>query len=123
MFKTILFFHILGALSVFGLMTASLFSIYKKQESKYATYAKAIGYNFGFQLVSGSALTWFSLTQTSILTFCGKIAFYVASVAVVEGVLFYKMRGNTQNSFPAFAVLNSSALGLAAVILTIVLRF
>ncbi|MBI5530388.1 MAG: hypothetical protein HY918_02700 [Candidatus Doudnabacteria bacterium] len=123
MFKAILLFHIFGALSIFGLMAGSLFAIYKKQEGKYASYAKAIGYNFGFQLISGSALTWLSLTQTSILTFCGKIAFYVLSVAVVEGILFYKMRGNTQNSFPAFAVFNSSALGLAAVILTIVFRF
>lgn len=123
MFKTILFLHILGALSVFGLMAASLFAIYKKQGGRYTSYAKAIGYNFGFQLLSGSALTWLSLNQTSILAFCGKIAFYVLSVAIVEGILFYQMRRNTENSFPALAIFNSSAVGLAAVIFTIIFRF
>ena len=104
-------------------MAASLFAVYKKEEGKYAPYAKAIGYNFGFQLISGSALTWLSLTQTSILTFCGKIIFYVLSVALAEGILFYQMRKNSENSFPTINVFNSSVIGLAAVIFTIIFRF
>lgn len=119
----ILFIHIAGAMTIFGFMASSLWAAYKKIENQYSKLAKIVAINFGLQLISGSALTWFNLNQTSILAFCGKIAFYVLSVAIVEGVLFYQMRRNTENSFPALAIFNSSAVGLATVILTIIFRF
>ncbi|MDB4939591.1 MAG: hypothetical protein JWO40_16 [Candidatus Doudnabacteria bacterium] len=121
MLKTILVLHLAGALGLAALMLAALLAVLKNRLNNLKSFAANIGVGLGLQLVTGSLLVWASRTPGTVSSFCSKIGIYLAVVAAVEGLLFYKIRQS--RNFPAAIVASSALVGVGFAAMTLAFGF
>jgi len=110
-YSILLSLHIVGALAT-GISAAyACVILWNGISDKFRFYAQVLGLLAGLEIVTGTALSVLS-AQISAGTVCERVALYLAVVAIIEALLFARMRG-LSITFPMPAVLTPSAAGLA----------
>lgn len=98
MYEVALAVHIGGALVTGIVGTYALAALVRGKADTYKRYAIVLAVLAGFEIITGTSLSVLSL-QVSAASLCGRIALYLSLVAVVELLLFLRMK-QVRISFP-----------------------
>lgn len=121
MYETVFALHIAGALATGVVGAYSLVALWNGMANKYSLCATILGAFAGFEVLSGTALSVLSL-KISAVSLCSRIFLYLGLVAIIETILFIKMK-DSPVEFPFTKVLSPIASSLVLLLGALVLGF
>ncbi len=121
MYGAILIVHIIGAIATGALAIYACTAMILGNAAIYRRVALVLGMIATFEVVTGTALAVLSANIT-IASVCDNIAYYLVGVAVVEALLFMRMRG-VRIRFPFAQTLAPIGVSLALMFSGLILGF